>query len=67
MTPMYKFQGWMRGTSLIWRAVCASNGEYDCFLIMRKLRVRDEWSSSVVLPFMETPVRSSSMHDGGLQ
>jgi hypothetical protein len=67
MTPAFKYQGWIRGPESVWRASCASNSVYDCTQLLRKIaNTIPCWTSTVVLPFDEAPIRSRSIHDGGL-
>ena len=64
----YVFQGWMRTATnpMRWLPVCAANTVSDCTKIMEELKIQGNWYSSLVLPFDETPVRSKSIHHGGL-
>ncbi len=67
MTPAFKHQGWLRRDTLEWRPVCAANGVYDCTQLLRKIcKNIPGWTSTLVLPFEETPALSRSIHDGGL-
>ncbi len=52
----FAYQGWLKvSVGGFWQPVCASNHVRDCSEMLAQLTPLGMWSTTLVLPFYETP------------